>query len=367
MMIDVAKIKVSAGNGGAGFVSFRREKNIPRGGPDGGNGGNGGSVFFEADANLASLIDFHSSKKFVAQGGELGGKKKRSGSSAEDFNIKVPVGTLIYEIKGKSDVLIGDLSEDGMKMLIARGGIGGKGNYVFRSSTNRTPTQYTKGTNGEAKDIRLELKLVADVGLIGMPNAGKSTLINQLTNSNAKVADYPFTTLTPNLGIYTLRSGKNIVVADIPGLIEGASKGKGLGDDFLRHIERTGILVHLIDPGLEGDAVEIYDTIRSELKSYGAGLDKKPEVVAINKLDITEVRNSFESVKKEFSKRKIKVFGISAVTGEGTEEIMIEVMKVLEKTPKKGFVSPEKPVKVYTPENLPNKRMIFDINPVQTL
>ena len=293
-MVDTAVIKIKAGKGGDGHVSFRREKFIAKGGPDGGDGGNGGSIYFVADENLSTLLDFHSKPRYEALDGVVGGKKKCSGSNSEDLLIRVPVGTLVYEQRKEEvysetatltersadDLLVADLTTHGEKFLIARGGKGGRGNVHFKSSTNQTPMQYTPGTLGEEKLIRLEVKMVADVGLIGMPNAGKSTILNHLTNSNAKVANYPFTTLSPNLGAYTLRNGTIIILADIPGLIEGAADGKGLGDDFLRHVERTRILVHVVD-GFTENAWNSYEVIRNELKQYGKGLEAKPEIVVI--------------------------------------------------------------------------------------
>jgi len=365
-MIDVAKIKVKAGNGGDGRVSFRREKYIPKGGPDGGDGGNGGSIYFVADNNLSTLMDFRSKRIFEVHSGEEGGKKKMTGKTSEDLYIKVPVGTLVYEKRDEKEILVGDLTENGEKLLIARSGMGGKGNFRFRSSTNQTPMQYTKGTLGEEKEVRLEVKLIADIGLIGMPNAGKSTLINFLTNANAKVASYPFTTLSPNLGTCVLKNGQMVVLADIPGLIEGASKGKGLGDDFLRHIERTRILIHILDP-MQGKAVSNYDTIRKELAEYGHGLSDKKEIVVVNKMDLTESRESFSKIKKDFKSKKIEVLGISAATGEGVDVLMNRVTEVLEKVPRDVSFEPEKVTKLYTIDNLPNKRMVFDKGKVITL
>jgi GTPase len=358
-MIDVAKIKIKAGSGGDGRVSFRREKFIPKGGPDGGDGGNGGNVFFVADSNLATLMDFHAKVIFEAVSGEGGGKKKMSGAGAEDLYIRVPVGTLIYEIKGETEILIADLSEEGIELLVARGGVGGKGNFRFRSSTNQTPTQYTAGTPGEEKEIRLEIKMVADVGLVGVPNAGKSTLLNRLTGANARIGDYPFTTLSPNLGVYKLKNGKDIVVADIPGLIEGASKGKGLGDEFLRHIERTRVLLHLV-PGDSPEAMKTYEVIRKELSDYDENLAKKTEIIAVTKMDIPEIKENFTDLEKDFKKKDLEVFGISAATGEGIDQVMSRVMQILENTPKEPVSEVKIPTKLYTVENLPNRRMVFD-------
>lgn len=376
-MIDIAKIKIKAGNGGDGAVSFRREKFIPFGGPDGGDGGRGGDVYFVASDNLSTLRDFRSKEVFGAEDGEKGGKKKMFGLSKDDLYIKVPTGTLIYVLEGEKETLIGDLTEHNEQLLVAKGGKGGTGNFRFRSSTNQAPRQYTPGGKGEEKEIKLEIKLVADVGLIGFPNAGKSTFINKITNANAKVANYPFTTLSPNLGSYRLKSGQDIVLSDIPGLIEGASEGKGLGDEFLRHIERTRILIHFIDPidgvdtfeerDLVENALKRYQVIRNELDSYGHDLLEKREIIAINKMDVTEVKNTFEAIKKEFEKKKLKAFGISSISGEGIEELMEEVLKILEEMPERPKFSATKPVKLFNINNLPNKKMVFDESTVITL
>ncbi len=366
-MIDVAYIKIKGGNGGNGAVSFRHERYITKGGPDGGDGGKGGDVYFVADNNLATLKDFKSKEIFKADDGEPGGRKKMTGADGIDVFIKVPLGTLIYEVKEGREIVVCDLSDVGQKYLVAKGGVGGRGNHRFKSPVNQTPFQYTEGVVGEEKRIKLEIRLVADVGLIGMPNAGKSTLINRLTNANAKVASYPFTTLTPNLGMCRLRSGKTIVLSDIPGLIEGASEGRGLGDEFLRHVQRTRVLVHLVDVSdalelgvkeLAGEAVKKYDTIRSELKDYDESLVKKSEMVTINKVDITEVKEALPEIIKEFERKKIKVFGISAVTGEGIDELIAKVEKVLEVTPKVVFET-AKATKVYNIDNLPNRKIVF--------
>jgi GTP-binding protein len=366
-MIDVAYIKIKGGNGGDGAVSFRHERYITKGGPDGGDGGKGGDVYFVADNNLATLKDFKSKEIFKAEDGEPGGRKKMSGADGADVFIKVPLGTLIYEVKEGREIVVCDLSDVGQKYLVAKGGTGGRGNHRFKSPVNQTPLQYTEGIKGEEKRIKLEIRLVADVGLIGMPNAGKSTLINRLTNANAKVASYPFTTLTPNLGMCRLKSGKTIVLSDIPGLIEGASAGKGLGDEFLRHVQRTRVLIHMVDVSdslelgakeLAGEAVKKYDIIRSELKDYDESLVKKNEMVVVNKVDITEVKESLPEIMREFKKKKIKVFGISAVTGEGIDELISEVEKVLDVTPKVVFET-AKATKVYNIDNLPNRKIVF--------
>ncbi len=377
-MVDTAEIKIKAGNGGDGKVSFRREKFIPKGGPDGGDGGNGGSVYFIADNNLSTLIDFRSKETFKAESGNIGGKKKMTGLSGDNLYIKVPVGTLIYEIESTDEVntketLVGDLVDVNQVFMIAKGGRGGKGNFKFRGSENRSPTQYIPGIKGEEKRVKLEIKLIADVGLVGAPNAGKSTLLNKLTRSHAKVADYPFTTLTPNLGICEVQKGKNIVIADIPGLIEGASQGKGLGDEFLRHIERTRFLIHMVDPlsgrneNLVKNSLESYNMIRNEIIYYGHNLDKKDYVVVINKIDITEIRNVFEEIRKEFNKLNTNILGMSSVTGEGVDELINIVVNTLDKTPRNLSFETKKVVKKYTIETLPNRRITFNKDKVKTL
>ena len=365
-MIDTAEIKIKAGNGGDGAVTFRREKYIPHGGPDGGDGGAGGDVFFVADNNLATLMDFRSKPLFKATPGQPGMKKKMSGLNGPDLFVKLPVGTLVYQMKNGKAILIGDMSVNGQKLLAAKGGSAGKGNFHFRSSTNQTPLQYVPGGIGEEKEIRLEVKLIADVGLIGVPNAGKSTLINRLTNANAKVGSYPFTTLEPNLGICALKSGQTVVIADIPGLIEGASSGKGLGDDFLRHVERTKVLVHLVDP-LLGDSDDLvqnsmtsYDVIKNELQRYSGALAEKTELVVVTKTDITEVSEAFESIKKAFADRGVEVIGISSATGQGMDEFLTKLTEMIDLAPVFEPFETAKPVKMYTIDNLPNKRMVFN-------
>ncbi len=388
-MVDLVEIKVKAGKGGDGKVSFRREKFIPKGGPDGGDGGSGGNIIFVADNNMSTLVDFKSKRLFEAEEGQMGSFKNMSGKSGADLYVKVPVGTLIYEVESKAfgqeneagkesadekrDVLICDLVKVGQEFVVAKGGVGGKGNINFKSSKNQTPTQYTKGLEGEEKVIKMEIKLIADVGLVGAPNAGKSTLLNRLTNANAKVANYPFTTLSPNLGIYRINKDQNIVIADIPGLIEGASDGKGLGDDFLRHIERTRVLIHMIDPlnlgyeDLVENAFKEYSMIRSEIKKYGRGLDNKNSLITINKIDVTEVREAFERIKKRFEEEGLEVFGISSVTGEGLDSLFNKVIFALDSTPRDVSFEVNKVVKRYNIENLPNRRNVFDKDRVITM
>ncbi|MBD3365752.1 GTPase ObgE [candidate division WWE3 bacterium] len=392
MLIDKAKIQVKAGDGGDGHVSFKRAKFIPKGGPDGGDGGDGGDVYIVATHNMATLRDFRAKPLYEAGDGARGGKKKCSGKDGEDLEILVPVGTLVYEArrgedgkKGKDgELLVGDLVESGQSLLICRGGVGGKGNWRFRSSTNQAPRQFTKGTKGEEKELLLEIKMIADIGLVGLPNAGKSTLINQLTKSNAKTASYPFTTLSPNLGVLELPAGglgkgsvNSVLIADIPGLIEGASKGKGLGDEFLRHVERTRLLVHVIDPfgGIDFEkgaetvigapeelataAWDAYKTIRAELADYSKELAQKKEIVVINKLDITEVKESFEAIVEQFAAEGVDVLGISAVTGEGVEALQWRLAEVLPTLPERRVFTPEEVVKTYNLRTLPNRRVVF--------
>lgn len=377
-MVDLVTINVKAGNGGDGAVSFLREKYKPKGGPDGGDGGDGGSIYIKADTNMATLMDFRSKHIYEGQNGIPGTIKNRGGSDGDDLIIKVPVGTLIYEKVNNKDVLVADINKNDMEILIAQGGKGGVGNFRFRSSTNQAPRQYTTGTKGEQKELVLEIKVIADIGLIGMPNAGKSTLVNYLTNSNAKVANYPFTTLTPNLGVMRLISGESVVLADIPGLILGASEGKGLGDEFLRHIERTRVLVHLIDAyplDIEGGsvvdtAVENYLIIQKELENYRietkkVDLSKKPQIVVINKLDITEIKESVGGIKTAFSKKfGFEPLGISAATGEGIEELKQVVMEKLKEFPKTVEFDTDNIIKRYNIDNLPNKKVIYRTNTV---
>jgi GTP-binding protein len=367
MLVDIAEIQIKAGDGGRGIVSFRQTKGNPRGGPDGGDGGAGGSVFITADHNLATLVDFRSRRVYKADSGGLGGNEKMTGADGEDIRIRVPVGTLVYEKRENEGILVGDLVEHGQELLICYGGRGGRGNYSFRSSTNRTPQQFTPGTGGEYKEIKLEVKLIADVGLVGLPNAGKSTLINQLTSAHAKVASYPFTTIIPNLGVCKLPNGKSIVIADIPGLIQGARNGKGLADEFLRHVERTRLLVHVIDPytvskntTFSDSAFKAYKTIRKELEDYGGNLEEKDEIVVINKLDITEVKEDIKNIVERFKKEGLgEPLVVSAVTGEGISTLKGMIMERLEKIPKKIDFEVAKPTKVYTIDNLPNRRIVF--------
>src|SRR5687768_17179847 len=286
MFVDEAKIHVKAGGGGAGCVSFRREKFIPKGGPDGGDGGNGGSVVMIADPNKSTLLDFAGRHHWKAPRGEGGMGKKMYGESGDDLVIRVPLGTLVYDTD--HDILLADLDKPDSRIVVARGGKGGRGNWHFKSSINQTPRYAEPGTEGQERMLRLELKLIADVGLVGMPNAGKSTLLSVISSARPKIAAYPFTTLEPQLGIVELPPDRRIVVADIPGLIEGAQQGAGLGHAFLRHIERTSIIVHLLDlfPLDGSDPAENYKKIRGELEAFSPELANKREAIAANKMDL---------------------------------------------------------------------------------
>lgn len=334
-MIDRAKITIRAGNGGDGIVHFRRRKFQPKAGPDGGDGGKGGSFYIEADANLSTLDDFAHKQKFQAEDGKPGGGEVCSGARGEDVTIKVPVGTLvklhIVDCTLHIEDKIIDFDEVGMRVMIAKGGRGGRGNYQFRSSTNQTPQQFTPGEKAVVYEVEMDLKLLADVGLIGLPNAGKSTLLSVLSNARPKIANYPFTTLEPNLGVADVK-GKKIVMADIPGLIEGASEGKGLGVQFLQHVERTKVLIHVVSAVSDQQSAisvwEDYMTVRNELKKFGNGLDEKKEIVVINKSDLVDEGEMGEII-KTFKKKKITALPISCGTMVGIEELRGKIAEIV--------------------------------------
>jgi GTP-binding protein len=318
MFIDQAQIWVKAGNGGHGCISFRRERFIPKGGPDGGDGGRGGNVYFEAADDLDTLLDFAGKHHWQARNGQPGSGNNKHGSNGDDLIIKVPPGTLIYDTD--LDLLLKDMNEAGLKVCVCKSGKGGKGNKAFATATSQTPRYAEPGTKGQERNIRLELKLIADVGLVGMPNAGKSTLISRCSAARPKIADYPFTTIEPVLGIVELSDYRRFVMADIPGLIEGASDGAGLGHDFLKHIERTTIIVHILDimPTDGSDPVENYKAIRSELENYSKALAQKQEIIVANKIDLDP---DGKIVKELTEKLQQPVHPISAVTGSGTKEL----------------------------------------------
>ncbi|MGY1521618.1 Obg family GTPase CgtA [Luteimonas sp. A482] len=331
-LVDEAEITVTAGNGGNGCVGFRREKFIPLGGPDGGDGGDGGSVYLVADENLNTLVDFRHQKQFRAQRGENGMGRQMYGKGGEDVLIAVPTGTVVHSVD--TDEVIGDLTRHGERLLVAQGGRGGLGNMHFKSSTNRTPRQSTTGTSGDERTLRLELKLLADVGLLGFPNAGKSTLIRAVSAATPKVADYPFTTLYPNLGVVSVEPARSFVIADIPGLIEGAAEGAGLGALFLRHIQRTRLLLHLVEiEPLDGtDAVDQIRTIEGELKRFDADLLDKPRWLLLNKADLIPAEDARELAARIVSELGWSApwFVVSGLAREGTREVMLKVQAYLD-------------------------------------
>ncbi|PNS07702.1 Obg family GTPase CgtA [Solilutibacter silvestris] len=331
-LVDEVEIIVTAGKGGNGCVAFRREKFIPLGGPNGGDGGNGGSVWLEADENLNTLVDFRHQKMFRAQRGENGLGSQMYGKAGDDLAIRVPVGTVVTNVA--TDEVIGDLTSHGQRLLVAQGGNGGLGNMHFKSSINRSPRQSTPGTSGEERDLRLELKLLADVGLLGFPNAGKSTLIRAVSAATPKVADYPFTTLYPNLGVVSVEPHKSFVIADIPGLIEGAADGAGLGALFLRHIQRTRLLLHLveIEPLDGGDAAEQVRAIEHELAKFDAGLMEKPRWLLLNKADLLTHEDAQEQARKVIGDLGWTApwFIVSGLAHEGTREVMLKIQAFLD-------------------------------------
>ncbi|MBM3817869.1 MAG: GTPase ObgE [Acidimicrobiia bacterium] len=329
MFVDEVDIHVTAGDGGRGALSFRREKFVPRGGPDGGDGGIGGSVYIAASSSKNTLVDFRYHPEFEARRGSHGQGSNKTGQSADDLEIQVPVGTLVFEIEvGATHAspanLLADLTEEGQRVLVAKGGRGGRGNARFVSSTNRAPRRTEPGEPGEERHLRLQLKLLADIGLVGFPNAGKSTLISRISSAKPKIADYPFTTLTPHLGVVDLGDDRTFVVADVPGLIRGAHAGQGLGDRFLRHIERTKALIHLVDvSGASGrDPVDDYDTIAEELRLFDPKVAAKPQIVAANKIDALDDPSRVDRLEKHVKKLGLPFHRISGVTGEGVAALL---------------------------------------------
>ena len=325
--IDLAEVEVVAGKGGDGMVAFRREKYVPAGGPAGGNGGWGGSVILTASNRLQTLLDFRYARIFKAEDGKKGGPNNCTGAKGSDRLIQVPCGTLITD--ADTGEYIGDLTTDGETLIVAAGGKGGLGNKHFLSNRNRAPEHALPGLEGETRRLRLELKLIAEVGIIGLPNAGKSTLISSLSSAKPKVADYPFTTLVPNLGVVRKPTGDGTVFADIPGLISGASEGVGLGHDFLRHIERTRVLLHLID-GTADNPIADYETIQEELEAYGHGLPNRPQIIAFNKIDAVEddILELLTSELRELT--SVPIFHVSAVTRSGLGNLLQKIWQVLD-------------------------------------
>ena len=347
MFVDYTKIIIKSGDGGNGAKTFRREKYVAAGGPDGGDGGKGGDIYFEVDPDTNTLIDFRYNKKFKAEDGKNGSGGNCYGKSGDDLCIGVPKGTVLKDaLTGK---VIVDLSQDGQKELVLKGGKGGKGNSHFATSTRQAPNFAQEGEKGQEKEIILELKLLADVGLLGYPNVGKSTILSMVTSAKPKIANYEFTTINPNLGVVKTEYGESFVIADIPGIIEGASKGVGLGLRFLRHIERTRILLHIIDvSGASGrNPVQDYYTINEELKKYSEKLSKKPQILVANKIDAMQDETEYNELEKLAEENNLELFKISAATGQGLKELLNRVAEKLKELPKEELVETEERV-VYT-------------------
>lgn len=350
MFTDYVKIIAKAGNGGNGAISFRREKYVAAGGPDGGDGGKGGDIYFEVDPDSNTLIDFRYNKKFKAESGKNGEGAHKYGKSGEDLYIKVPIGTIVRD--AKTNKVLADLSEPGQKTLILSGGRGGKGNSHFATSTRQAPRFAQDGEKGEEKELILELKLLADVGLIGFPNVGKSTFLSMTTSATPKIADYHFTTLEPNLGVVKTEYGDSFVIADIPGIIEGASEGTGLGIQFLRHIERTRLLLHVIDvSGSEGrNPADDFYKINSELKKYSEKLSRRKQIIVANKIDVMQDEELYKELEKVAKENDIEIFKISAATNTGISELIKHVSEVLKTLPKENLIDVEDK-KLYTLED----------------
>ena len=347
MFIDKARIFVKAGNGGNGSVAFRKEKYVPAGGPDGGDGGRGASIIFEVDLGLRTLMDFKYQRKYIAESGGDGSKKKKAGKNGEDLILKVPAGTIIRD--EATGLIIADLKEEGDRAVVVKGGRGGKGNQHFANAVRQAPAFAKSGTDGEERWVILELKMIADVGLLGFPNVGKSTFLSVVTKAKPKIANYHFTTLTPNLGVVQTKFGDSFVLADIPGLIEGAAEGVGLGHDFLRHVERTKVLIHIVDiTGHEGrNALDDFDKINVELSLYNERLSHRPQVVVANKIDILEDESVYEEFKEELEGRGYKVFKMSAATRQGIDDVINYVSQLLKEVEDVELVTEEE---MYRPE-----------------
>lgn len=351
MFVDKVKIHIKAGNGGNGAVSFRREKYIPNGGPDGGDGGNGGSIIFKVNPGMHTLMDFRYKRKFTARPGEDGRGSKQTGRDGDSTVIEVPPGTIVRdELTG---LILADLRSPGESKILARGGRGGKGNVHFATATRQAPRFAQEGTKGQERTVILELKSIADVGLVGFPNVGKSTILSVLTSARPKIADYHFTTLKPNLGVVEVRRGQSFIMADIPGIIEGAHEGVGLGYDFLRHIERTRILVHVIDvSGMEGrDPLEDFHIINKELKEYSEELSQRPQIIAANKSDIPDSQEHIKRLRNELEPLGYKVFPVSAAQNKGFEPLLNEIVDLLNELPETPSFEEEE-VDVYSLEEI---------------
>jgi GTP-binding protein len=349
MLIDKAEIIVHSGKGGDGMVHFHREKYVPRGGPDGGDGGRGGDVILAVRPTLNSLAAFRFTTRFEAEDGKGGGSNDKSGKSAGNLVVPVPPGTLVYA--ADTGLLLGDLTAPGQELVVCKGGRGGRGNPHFKSSINQIPRTAENGEPGEEKRLRLELKLIADIGIVGVPNAGKSTLLSVLTNAKPKIAAYPFTTLDPNLGVANVDDETTVVLADIPGLVEGASQGVGLGHDFLRHVQRTRVLIHLLD-GLSADPLADLAQINSELALFDPGLAKKPQIVALNKIDQPEVLERWPKLKRDLKKRGYEAMAVSALARTNVRELLAKAVTMLAEAPAVEQI--EQQVPVYRPAEDPH-------------
>jgi GTP-binding protein len=332
--VDEVELLLSSGKGGAGCASFRREKYVPLGGPDGGDGGDGGSVVLVADAQLGTLLDLRHRTQMRAEDGQPGRGARKYGRRGRDLRLRLPVGTLA--IDAETAEVLADLVEPGQEVVLVPGGRGGKGNVHFATSTNRAPRYAQPGMPGRELRVRLELKLMADVGLLGFPNAGKSTLISRISAARPKIADYPFTTLVPNLGVVSWAEEKSFVVADIPGLVEGAHEGVGLGIRFLKHVERTRLLLHLVDPTDGRNPLEKYDTLRRELEAFDPELARRPERIVLTKMDVTEAREQLFEIRRSFEGRGLSVWSISAATGEGLGDLVRETGSLVEELKRGG-------------------------------
>ena len=350
MFIDQAEIYVRSGNGGNGMMHFHREKFVSRGGPDGGDGGKGGDVILEVRVTMNTLAEYRHKMRYLADDGKGGGPNNMSGHGADDLIIPVPPGTVIYD--AVSGELLGDLTDPGQRLLICKGGRGGRGNQHFATSRNQAPRTAEKGEPCEEKQLRFELKLIADIGIIGVPNAGKSSLLSALTNAKPKIASYPFTTIEPNLGVARIDDETTVVLADIPGLIEGASSGVGLGFEFLRHIQRTRVLIHLLD-GLSEDPLADFSQINGELSLFDPNLAAKPQIVALNKIDQAEVQERLPAFKKEMKKRGYEVFAVSALARTDIRELLLKAFSKLADTP--VLADAEMPLPVYRPKEDPKQ------------
>jgi GTP-binding protein len=330
MFIDEAIIYVKSGKGGDGAVHFRREKYIPRGGPDGGDGGRGGNVVFKVSSKLNTLYDFQHQHRYVAENGKPGGRSDRTGRSAEDLVIFVPAGTILFD--ADTNNIVADLVSADQELVVCKGGRGGRGNARFANSRDQAPRIAEKGEPGQERNLRLELKLIADVGIIGVPNAGKSTFLASVSNARPKIADYPFTTIEPNLGVARISEDQSLILADIPGLIEGAHSGAGLGYNFLRHIHRTRVLIHLLN-GLSENPVLDYAQTNSELTLFDPNLARKPQIVAVNKMDIPEAQDRWDLIERELKQKGIKAISISAAVGTNVKKVLFKAAELLENTP----------------------------------